>query len=296
MESNDKFEHKLKGITDSGMSPDEKINALNDLIAGLNSLHHGAEICRASEMGAIIAGNADRPEMAAQFCVMRAKAEIAEAGALIGEMKNLKMAIDWFGFGLESEKNRYSELDTKLNIIWNTTQAIIDTSYKFIKKKPYVGAVAYCQRTVGEIHGQFYLLLKLHYFVTGQPWRARVGNYKLSRWLGFDDLFIMSKKSRAHLRSVKKDCLKSLHQAISLFRQEKARAYSIETYFDLALEHHSFNDLLSGKFYLWWGWLLMKRYKIDEPRLQASFESLRQLPLIGSDRNDTPFGQPHPQS
>lgn len=295
MADENNFEQKLKSITGSSTTPNEKIDALNGLISGLNQLHHGAEIRRASEIGAVIASKADRPEMAAQFCLMRAKAEIGEAGMLIGEMKNLKMAIDWFEFGLETEKKRFKELDTKLHTIWGTTQAIIDTGYKLINKKPYVGAVAYCHRTAGEIYGQFYLQLKLHYFVTGRPWRARIGNYALSRWLGFDDLFIMSKKSRIHLRSVKKDCLKSLHQAVSLFKREKAYAYLVETYFDLALEHHSFNDPVRSKFYLWWGWFLMKWYKLNESRLQTSFESLRELPLIGSNRDDIPLSRQRPR-
>jgi hypothetical protein len=282
----DNFKNTVKSITDSGMSPDEKVNAMNELISGLNSLRHGAEIRHATEVGAVIADKAGRPEMAAQFCLMRAKAEIAEAGMHIGEMKNITMAIDWFEFGLETEMKRHKELDTKLQTTWRNTQAIIDMGYKLINKKPYVGAVAYCHRTAGEIYGQYYLQLKLHYFVPGRPWRARSGNLRLSRWLGMDDLFIMTKKSRTHLRKVRKDCLKSLHQAIGLFRREVAYAYVVETYFDLSLEHHSFNDPIRSKIYLWRGWLLMKWHKLSEPRLQKNFDSLRGLPLIGSDRTD----------
>lgn len=288
---NDNFEQTLKSITDSGMSSDEIINTFNDLISGLNSLRHGAEIRRASEIGVVIANRADRPEIAAQFCLMRAKAEIAEAGSLIGEMKNLKMAIDWFEFGLETDKKRFKELDIKLNTIWDTTQTIIDAGYKLINKKPYVGAVAYCHRTAGEIYGQYYLQLKLHYMIIGRPWRARIGNYVLSRWLGIDDLFIMTKKSRTHLRRARRNCLNALHQALDLFWQEKAHAYVVENYFDLALEHHSFNDPIRSRFYFYWGWLLMKWYKINEPRLRKNFDSLRDLPLIGSNRKDSPVDE-----
>jgi hypothetical protein len=289
MQDENKLEKILSGITESNSSPDEKIAELNNLIAGLNPLDHGSEIRRASEIGGTIAAKADRPEMAAQFCLMRAKAEIAEVAPVIAEMKNLQMAIDWFEFALETEEERYKELNHKLQTAWQSTQTIIDVGYKLLNKKPYVGAVAYCHRTAGEIYASYYLQLKLYYFTAGKPWKARVGNIALVRWLDLDDLFIMTKKSRVHLRSVKRDCLNALHQAVRLFKREKAHTYLIESYFELALEHHSFNNPIRSKIYLWWGWLLIKWYKIDEPRLQKSFISLRELPLIGSSRDKNLF-------
>lgn len=295
MQDGNKIEQKIKDIVDSGNTPDEKITALNDLIANLSLVDQITENRRAAEAGAVIAAKADRSEMAAQFCFMRAKAEIAEAATFIGEMKNLTMAIDWFEFGLEVEKRRYQELNKKLQTNWATTQAVIDTGYKLLNKKPYVGAAAYCQRTAGQIYATYYLQLKLYYFTTGRPWRARIGNCAVVRWLGMDDLFIMSKKSRTHLRSVKKDCLKSLHQAVKFFKQLKANDYLVETYFDLALEHHSFNDAIRSKLYLWWGWFLMKWHKIKEPRLDAYFARLHSMPLIGSDRDDEPLSRLRPQ-
>ncbi|MDE1924899.1 MAG: hypothetical protein KGH79_01825 [Patescibacteria group bacterium] len=292
---NDNIEQNIKDILESGATPDEKISALNDLIAGLSFVHQVAEARRVAEAGALIAAKAGKTEMAAQFCFMRAKAEIAEAGKFIGEMKNITMAINWFEFGLEAEKKRFKELDAKLQTNWGITQKVMNMGYDFINKKPYIGAGAYCQRTAGQIYGTYYLQLKLHYFTTGRPWRARFGNYALSRWLGIDDLFILSKRSRAHLRSVKRDCIKSLHQAKRLFKRIRAYDYLVETYFDLALEHHSFNDSLRSKFYLWWGWLLMKWHRLQEPRLAESFASLRELPLIGSNRDGRPMDELQPQ-
>lgn len=283
------FEEKLLAITSSNAIANDKMMALNELIAGLNALHHGKEICRASEIAAVIAEKANRAEMAAQFCLMRAKAEIAAGGELIAEMKDLKMAIEWFEFALETEKERYRDLNTKLQAIWQKTQAAINLGYKLLNKKPYVGAVAFCHHTAGEIYGSHYLQLKLYYFEPGRPWKARIGNLVLARWLGIDDLFIIDKKSRTHLRVVKKDCLKAIHQAIPLFRSEKAYTYFIECYLDLSLEHHSFNNPVRSKLYLWWGWFLMKWYKVNEPRFQERFVSLRAMPLIGSDRDKNPL-------
>ncbi len=280
------FKQKVKDITDSGMTPEEKIDALNNLQAGLNQLNDGAQIILISETGALIAAKADRPEMAAQFCLIRAKVEMAGSGALVGEMKNIKMSIDWFGFGLEAEEKRYKKLEADFNASWNRARAVIDMGYKFLNKRPFVGAVAYCHRTVGEIYGQRYLHLKLHLFVSVNPWRAKIANYAISRWLGIDDLLTTNKESRAQLRAIKKDCIGALHQAKRLFAREKAWAFLVETYFTLALEHHSFNDTVRSKFYLWWGWLCMRLHGLSEPRLDASFKSLRKFPLIGSNRDD----------
>lgn len=282
MQDKNNFEKILTSITGSSDTADNKMFALNNLVAGLNSFNHNKEIKLASEAGAVIAQQSDRPEMGAQFCLLRAKAEIAEVPVLIKEMKELTMAIEWFDFALESEKKRYKELNTKLQTTWANTQALIDMGYKLINKKPYVGAVAYCHRTAGEIYASYYLQLKLHYFISGRPWKAKIGNFVVVRWLGLDDLLIMNKKSRKHLHGVKNDCLKSLHSAVKLFKNEKATVYVVETYFDLVLEHHSFNDSVRSKFYLWYGWILMKWFHIKEPRLERTFTSLGELPLIGS--------------
>ena len=286
MQDEDNFQKVIDEINTSGKSADDKLNALNDLIAQLNPGDHNAEICRASELGAIIAKQAGRPEMAAQFCLIRAKAEIAKVASFLKELKELTMAIDWFDFALESEKKRHKELTEKLKFTWANTESFIQAGYKLVNQKAYIGAVAYCHRTAGEIYAAYYLQLKLYYFVSGRPWRARVGNSIVARWLGLDDLFIMSKKARQHLRSVKEDSLKSLHSAARMFREEKAFAYEIETYFDLALEHHSFNHPIKSKYYLWWGWVLMKCRNLKESRLARTFKSLSALPLFGGVSRD----------
>lgn len=281
-----KFKASLDAIVASSQSDQDKISAISEIIANLNTLTQNAEISLAAETGAVLARKVGRPEMAAQFCLMRAKAEIAKAGEIIGEMKNLKMAIDWFGFALESASNRYKELEKKLNAIWSTTQALIDTGYKLLNEKPYVGAVGYCHSAAGQIYGSYYLQLKLYYFTTGRPWRARIGNYKISRWFGFDDFFIMDKKSRLHLKKVKKDCISSLHQAVKLFKREKAHQYVIDAYLDLVLEHHSFNDPIRSKFYMLLAKFLIRKNGLSkDDRLTKRVKSLGELPFIGSNRD-----------
>ncbi|MCK4918603.1 MAG: hypothetical protein KAS02_02375 [Candidatus Pacebacteria bacterium] len=280
------FEKTLSEIIDSNQSDSEKISALNNLIINLSITNQNTKICRVSEVGAVISRKANKPEMSAQFCLMRAKSEIAQGGEVIGEMKNINMALGWFEFALKSEEFQYKELDKKLQSIWTTTQTIINTGYKLLNEQPYVGAVAYCHRTAGQIYGAYYLQLKLHYFIVGKPWRARIGNYKLIKWLSLDDFFVINKNSRNHLKSVKNDCLKSIHQAVRLFKQEKAHEYIIDTYFDLGLEHHSFNNPVRSKFYLSLSYIFIKIYHLsDNHRLKKHLKSLWKLPLIGSGRD-----------
>lgn len=281
------FKRILDGITGSGQSDQEKMEVINELIAGLGMLEQNAEIRLASETGAAIARKANRPEMAAQFCLIRAKTEIATVGKMIAEMKNLTMAIDWFAHALETAQNRYKHLDKEVNKIWTHTQAYIDAGYKLLNEQPYTGAVAYCHSTAGQIYGTYYLQLKLYYLTTGKPWRARISNFSLSRWMGLDDIFSMNKKSRIHLRKVRRDCLGTLHKALKLYWQIKAREYIIDTYFDLCLEHHSFFNPIRSKSYLILGRVLMRIWDFsDSSRLKPRSISLGELPLFGSKRTD----------
>jgi hypothetical protein len=281
-----KFKEILNGIVGSTQSDGQKIFAISGLIADLSLVNQNEEISLASETGATLARRANRPEMVAQFCLMRAKSEISQAGDVIVEMKNIKMAIDWCGFALESASDRYKELDKKLRKIWATTQTIIQTGYKVLNEKPYVGATAYCHATAGQIYGSYYLQLKLHYSILRGSWRAKIANYKVVRWFGIDDLFLIDKKSRVHINKVKKDCLWSLHEAIRLFKVEKAHEYVIDTYLDLALEHHSFNSPIRSKFYLLFARILMGiKGPSGNVRLETRLRSLKKLPLIGSDRD-----------
>lgn len=286
-EQENNFQQILEGVLNSTSSDQEKIASISDMIANLSLLNENTEISMASEKGAVLAKKADRPEMAAQFCLMRAKSEIAQAGMLIAEMRNLTTAIDWFGFALESAENRYKTLEKKLNSIWATTQSLIDTGYKLLNEKPIVGAVAFCHNTAGQIYGNYYLQLKLHYFKSGRPWRSRFGNYNLIRWLDLDDLFVIDKKSRKHIRKVRADCLRSLHLALDLFKQEKAYEYVVYNYLDLCLEHHSFNSPIRSKYYFYLALISVKRYGLESNlRLKEKVDSFRDLPWIGSNRTE----------
>ncbi|SRR6266481_169037 len=281
------FKQILDRITGSTQPDQEKIDAISALMAGLNTLEQNTEISLAAETGAVLARKAGRPEMAAQFCLMRAKSEIAQAGELIAEMKNLKMAIDWFGFALEKASNRYKELERKVNTKWRNTQNFINVGYKLLNEKPYVGATAYCHDAAGQIYGQHYLQLGLYYLTTGKPWRAKIANYKISRWLGLDVFLLVDKKSRKHLSQVRKDCLNSLHQAMRLYKQINAQEYIVDTYLDLALENHSFNNPVRTTYYLFVARVLMHIHGLsNNTHLIERLKSLEELPLIGSNRDD----------
>lgn len=281
------FKRVLDGITGSDQSDQEKMEAINELIASLGMFEQNAEIRLAAETGVVLARKAGRPEMAAQFCLIRAKTEIALVGKKIAEIKNLTMAIDWFAHALENAQKRYRDIDREVNKCWGNTQAYIDAGYKLLNEQPYKGAVAYCHSTAGQIYGTYYLQLKLYYLTTGGPWRARISNLSLSMWMGLDDIFSMDRKSRIHLRKVRKDCLEKLHKALRLYWQINAREYIVDTYFDLSLEHHSFFSPVRSKVYLISGRVLMWIWGLsNSPRLKPRSISLSELPLFGSNRAD----------
>lgn len=286
MPVDDDFRRRVRNIVASSATPEDRLSALGELQAGLNPLRQNSESRLVCESGASLAAKSGRPEIAAQFCLMRAKIELAAASPLVGEMKNITMAIDWFAFGLEAEEKRNEQLESDFRTAWNRTRALIDTGYKLLNKSPLVGAVAYCHRTVGAIYGHRYLQLKLYKHTSRGPLRAKVCNLAVSQWLGIDERLMMSRESRAELRAIKKHCLNTLHEAKRLFASQKAWVFLVETYFDLSLEHHSFNDAIRSKWYLWYGLLLSRLHKLHDPHLGVTFQSLRELPLIGSNRKD----------
>jgi len=285
-EKENKFKKILEDIVNSSGTESDQINAISNLMGNLNTLNENIEICMAADRGIHIARKS-RPEMAAQFCLTRAKAEIAQAGMIIAEMRNLTTAINWFGFALETAENRYNFLNKKLNSIWITTQAYIDAGYELLNERPIIGAVAFCHNTAGQIYGTHYLQLKLHYFKAGRPWRSRFGNYNLIKWLDLDDFFVIEKKSRKHLRKVRGDCLRSIHSALKLFKQEEVHSYVADTYLGLCLEHHSFNSPIRSKYYFYVALQYMRSHDLQsDPRLKLRVEALRDMPSIGSYRTE----------
>jgi hypothetical protein len=285
MSGKDNFKKDLDTLVSSELGNQEKISAISDLIANLSPLDQNDELNMTTEAGMTVAVKANRPEMAAQFCFMRAKSEIAQSGMIIAEMKNITTAIDWFGFALTKAEDRYKKLDKELKTILGNTQSFINKGHELISENPDAGAVAYCYNTAGQIYGSHYLQLKLYYFKQGRPWRARFGNNLLIKWVGLDDLFVMDKKSRLHLNRFKKDCIDSLHSAVKIFRQIKAREHEIDSCLDLCLEHHSFNNPIRSSYYLLRArFMIWQHSLIGNERLQERVRLLEDMAFIGSNR------------
>jgi hypothetical protein len=262
---------------------ENKLEQLNQLLVTLNPLRNTEEQFLVCDAAILCADKLGKTEMIAQLLLIKAKAEISKAGLLIHEMKNLTLALGWFSFALKSEKNRYDELEKRVQEIWNNTQKYINTGFEYLNKKPYIGVAGYCQKITGEIYGSLYLQLKLYHFVSGRPWRARIAGYKIVRFSNLDDTFLLDRKSRDRIKEVRCDCMKCFKEAIKYYKQEKAWVFLADCYISLGLEHHSFNSPFRSKIALYRAERLIKKYKIVT--LWAQLKQIRALPWIGSDRD-----------
>jgi len=259
------------------------LGKLGDLLGTLNPIEHADGIQLVCDASILCANKINRSEMIAQFYVMKAKAEISKPIFFIHEMKNLTMALGWFAHALKSEKQRYEELDKKVNEIWKNVQILLNTGFKYLEQNPYVGPTAYCYETAGEVYASFYLQLKLYDFASGRPWKSKIANMWVIRLLNFDDFFLLSKASQNRIRIIKKDSLKYLRLALKYFEQEKVWKFLANCYLTLAVEHHSFNNPLQSKLAIYKAKRIIRKYRITG--LNDRLESANSMPLLGSDRD-----------
>lgn len=276
----EKIKKTIDAIVNSADSLENKLEQLNQLIASLDPLENLEELFLVYDAAILCADKLKKTEMIAQLYLLKAKSEISKAIFLINEIKNLTLALGWFSFALKSEKDRYEKLNKRVQEIWSNTQKYIDIGFQYLNKRPYIGVAGYCQKMAGEIYGGFYNQLKLYKFGSGRPWRARVGNYKIARFLDLDNFLMLDKKARDRLREVKQNCLKCFDESIKYYKQEKAWRFLADCYISLGLEYHSFNSPFRSKLALYKAERLIKKYKILS--LKERLESMKRLPLIGS--------------
>ncbi len=259
------------------------LGKLGDLLGTLNPIEHADDIQLVCDASILCANKINRSEMIAQFYVMKAKAELSKPIFFIHEMRNLTMALGWFAHALKSEKQRYEELDKKVNEIWKNVQILLNTGFEYLKQNPYVGPTAYCYETAGEVYASFYLQLKLYDFGSSRPWKSKIANMWLIRLLNLDDLFLLNKASRKRIRSIKKDCLKYLRLAVEYFKKEKSWKFLANCYLTLAVEHHSFNNPVRSKLSIYKAKRIIKKHKIIG--LNDRVKSANSMPLLGSNRD-----------
>jgi hypothetical protein len=255
---------KIKEVASSSMPEAEKLQRFVNFMAMLKPIDNSEDLILACTYGASSAQRLNRPEMEAQFYITRAKVFIMQTGTLIHEMKNITLAPNWFQFALESEKKRYTELDTRVKKIWGDVQIDIEKAFEAINKNRIAGAVAFVLKTTGEVYGQYYLQLRLYCFKSKSPFYARLANMKIFRWVGVDDFFVLNKTARNKLKIVKRDCLTNLHKAISLFKQSKNYDYLADALLALSTEHRSFQNPIRSRLYLAQAEKLIKKHKITE--------------------------------
>lgn len=233
---------QILDILNSTPDMDQAISKLAVILLRLKPIEDAEEIHSVCDASIVCAKNIGRTEMMAQFYLMKAKAEISKPGILIHEMKNLTIALGWFDHALKSEKQRYEELDKKVNEIWGKVQFYLNNGFEYLNKKAYVGPAGYCYQIAGEVYGNFYIQFKLYKIISGRPWKSWIGMFKIFRFLNLDNLLLLDKESRKRNLGIKKDCLMYIHQAIRCFKEDKAWNNLADSYLALATEQHLFNN------------------------------------------------------
>jgi hypothetical protein len=238
------------------------LQKLGDLLSTLKPIQDADRIHLVCNASIICAEKIGRTEMLAQFYIMKAKAEIAKPATLIHEMKNLTLALGWFSHALKNEKNRYEELDKKVNESWNIIQSYLNTGFEYLKKKAYVGPAGYCYQIAGEVYGNFYLQFTLYKMGSGRPWRSKIAMLKIIRFLNLDLLFLIDKESRKKAFAIRKDSIRYIKEAIRCFKEEEAWGNLADAYLALSTEYKSFNSPIRSSYALYKAEKITERYKI----------------------------------
>jgi hypothetical protein len=279
-EINEQLKKTVLDILASAADYETKIVSINKLMMPLNPARDGNELMFLCDAGIFCAQKASRTEMLAQLYLMKSKVEVAKAIFLVRQMKDFTMNLDWFGFTLKQERDGYTDLDERTQKIWQTMQAYINEGFKYLNQKPYVSATIYCYKIAAESYGSYALQLSLYHMKSKRPWRARLANYKITRFLDLDDMFLFDISSRKRIHNARRECFDCLKEAVKYAKQEDDHDSLADCYLTLALEHHSFNNPIRSKLFLCKARRLIKKYGLD--RLIDQMEGIKNLPLIGS--------------
>jgi len=262
VDDNEIIKKEILDIVRSTSDMNIVMSKLGMILSTLKPIEDGDKIHLVCDASIMCAEKIDKTEMIAQFYLMKARAEISKPDMLIHEMKNLTLALGWFSHALKSEKQRYEDLDRRINESWNKIQSYLNTGFDYLKKKAYVGPAGYCYQTAGEVYGSFYLQLKLYKMGSGRPWRSKIAMLKISRFLNIDDLFLLDKASRKRNLGIKKDSLRYIHEAIRCFKEEKAWSNLADSYLALANEHRSFNNPFRSRYAIFKAEKIIHKHKL----------------------------------
>lgn len=265
-ENMEKIKEEILNIVSSSTDMNVVLQKLGELLSTLKPIQHANEIQLVCDASMFCANKINKTEMIAQFYLIKANAEISKAAAPVHEMRNLTLALGWFSHALKSEKDRYEELDKKVNDTWNNVQAYMDAGFEYLNKKAYLGPAGYCYQKAGEIYGVFYLQFTLYKMRSGRPWRSKIAMLKIIRFLNLDLFFSIDKESRKRAVIIKKDSIKYIKQAIKCFKEEKAWGNLTDAYLALAMEHRSFNNPFRSKYALYKAEKTIKKYNLDDLR------------------------------
>ena len=261
-ENMEKIKEEILNIASSEPDLNIVLQKLGDLLSTLKPIQDAEKIHLVCNASIICAEKLGRTEMLAQFYIMKAKAEITKPATLIREMKDITMALGWFSHALKTEKNRYEELDKKVNESWNTIQSYLNTGFEYLKKKAYVGPAGYCYQIAGEVYGNFYLQFTLYKMGSGKPWRSKMAMMKIIRFLNLDLLFLIDKESRKKAVTIRKDSIRYIKEAIRCFKEEQAWGNLADAYLALSTEYRSFNSPIRSRYALYKSERITARHKI----------------------------------
>jgi hypothetical protein len=263
-DENETIKNEIIQIVRSNTDMNVVLQKLGDLLSTLKPIRDADKIHLVCDASILCANKINRTEMIAQFYLIKANAEISKAASPVHEMRNLTLALGWFSHALKSEKNRYEELDKKVNDTWNNVQAYLNAGFEYLNKKPLLGPAGYCYQKAGEIYGTFYLQFTLYKMGSGRPWKSKVAMLKIIRFLNLDLSFLVDKESRKRAASIKKDSIRYLNEAIRCFKEEKAWGNLADAYLVLSMEHRSFNNPLRSKYALHKAEKIIKKCKLND--------------------------------
>ncbi len=262
-ENMEKIKEEILNIIASDPDLNIVLQKLGDLLSTLKPIQDADKIHLVCNASIVCAEKLGRTEMLAQFYIMKAKAEISKTPELIHEMKNLTLALGWFSHALKNEKNRYEELDKKVNESWGVIQSYLNTGFEYLKKKAYVGPAGYCYQIAGEVYGDFYLQFTLYKMGSGRPWRSKIAMLKIIRFLNMDLFFLIDKESRKRSVAISKDSIRYIKEAIRCFKEEQAWGNLADAYLALSTEYKSFNSPIRSRYALYKAEKLTTKYHLE---------------------------------
>lgn len=261
---------EFKTVFSSNEEFNKKLELFYSVLMKLDPINNGIPMIFGYREASNLCIQFHRPDMAAQFLLMKAKLEVGQVGPLIHEMKNITLAPNWFNFATEEEQESFKTLKRLTKEHRGNAQADIENAMALLKQNPVDGAVGSCYKLIGEIYGQMNLQLRLEYMIPTGSWRSRVSNYKIARYFRIDDFLLLEKNHRVFAKNKRLECIRYINLAVNIFKKANYFEHLADAYLSLALEHYSFGSPLRSKWYLLKARRLIDKHGIENLRIRLN--------------------------